>query len=65
MNTVLARLTLLGVEGRVTNKLFFGDNLDVLRERIPDESVNPKLSLSTIERPKREDEDARKQGSLL
>jgi site-specific DNA-methyltransferase (adenine-specific) len=28
------------MEGRIVNKLYFGDNLDVLRERIKDESVD-------------------------
>ena len=33
------------------NKLFYGDNLDVLRRYVRDESVGPHLSRSAIQQP--------------
>jgi len=47
------------------NRLYYGDNLDVLREQIADESVDLIYFDPPFNSNAREDEDARKQGSLL
>lgn len=51
----------------MTNKLFYGHNLDVLRDEIASESVDliPFVDPSSSKRAKREDEDAPKQRSFL
>lgn len=58
------------------NKLFYGDNLNVLREHIASESVdliyldskkfgNPFLDVASVEWTERKDEPAKRQGNLL